>query len=513
MRGVIAAGSIPTAEAGAEVLAAGGNAVDAAMAAIMAVNAGEPTLTSLAAGGVMMHRDGATGAVTVVDCFADAPHLGADDVEGYDFRGIELDYGPVKQTFHIGAGSAAVPGILPGVFAASKRWGTLSLSDIVAPACRMLRAGARIGRGQAKLARLLEPILTLRPEARAIFAPDGEYLREGSIFKSPRLAETLEAMAAGGGAAWYAGELVPQMVRDFGPGAGGLFSDRDFEQYTVGFHTPLRIEWGGHTVNLMPPPAAGGTMIGLMLDLLDGALPDVRTRAGVRRLATAMAVADEARKDGAMALHDHRLPGWRARFQTLLADEHLPARRIPGGPPSTTHISVLDADGNACAVTFSHGESNGLLIGDTGIVMNNLLGEEDLHPDGFGVAPRGERLATMMSPTLVTSPDGDVVALGTGGANRIRTAILQALLRICGFDDPVEAAIRAPRMHFEGGRLSLETFDRAAPADTLLDLGVELARFPEPDLFFGGVHVARRRGDGRLSGAGDARRGGVCRVV
>ncbi len=510
MPGVIAAGSIPTAEAGAAVLAAGGNAVDAAVAACFAVNAGEPTLTSLAAGGVMMHRDGATGAVTVVDCFADAPPLRAEEVEGYDFDAIELDYGPVKQVFHIGAGSAAVPGILPGLLDAAERWGSLPLSDLVAPACRMLREGAIIGPAQARLARLLEPILVREAATRAIFAPGGRYLAAGHRFVNPALAETLEALAAGGGRAWYDAELCPAMARDFGPAAGGLFTAEACAGYRVELRDPLTVKWRGHTLHLMPPPAVGGGMIGLMLDLLsDGPPPDVRSAHGLRRLAAAMAVADGARRDAALG-PDAR-EALRRRFNGLVAGKApLGAPRMGGGPPSTTHVSAIDGAGNACAITFSHGESNGRLIGESGIVMNNLLGEEDLHPEGFGKAPVGERLATMMSPTLMQGPGGGLVALGTGGANRIRTALLQAVVRLAGFDDDVRAAIDAPRMHFEGGTLSLEVFEGHPP---LAGLAREVVEFAAPHLFFGGVHTARMAADGALDGAGDARRGGVCRVV
>lgn len=511
MRGVIAAGSIPTAEAGAAVLAAGGNAVDAAVAACFAVNAGEPTLTSLAAGGVMMHRDGATGAVTVVDCFADAPALTADALgEGYDFSGIELDYGPVKQVFHIGAGAAAVPGILPGLFLAASKWGALPLSELVAPACRMLRDGAVIGPAQARLARLLEPILTREPATRGIFAPKGRYVSAGDRFVNPALADTLEQMARGGGRDWYDRVLCPAMQADFGPAAGGLLTAEACAGYRVELRDPLTLDWRGHTVHLVPPPAAGGAMIGLMLDLLaDGPPPDVRTTLGLRRLAAAMTVADRARRDGALAAA-HR-DGQRRIFQGLVAGKGpLGVPRLDGGPPSTTHISAIDGAGNACAITFSHGESNGRLIGETGIVMNNLLGEEDLHPDGFGKAPKGERLATMMSPTLMQRGDGALVALGTGGANRIRTALLQVLARVAAFGEPIEAAITAPRMHFEGGTLSLEVFEGHPPLE---GLAREVVEFPAPHLFFGGVHTARLGADGGLDGAGDARRGGVCRVV
>jgi gamma-glutamyltranspeptidase len=156
MHGVIAAGSAPTAEAGAEILARGGNAVDAAVAACFATSAGEPTLTSLAGGGVMIHRDAKSGEVTICDFFSDAPRRLPQDVKNLDFRGVDIDFGPAKQQFHIGAGAAGVPGVVPGLCTALERWGSLPLSDVVAPACRFLREGVVLGPFQVRAAKLLE---------------------------------------------------------------------------------------------------------------------------------------------------------------------------------------------------------------------------------------------------------------------------------------------------------------------------------------------------------------------
>jgi len=185
-----------------------------------------------------------------------------------------------------------------------------------------------------------------------------------------------------------------------------------------------------------------------------------------------------------------------------------------GGPQSTIHVSVLDAEGNGAAVTFSYGEGNGHLIGDSGIMMNNLMGEEDLFPGGFHRWPVGTRLATMMSPTVVTNEAGDVLVLGTGGANRIRTALTQVISNIVDHGFSTAEAVHAPRVHFEAGVLNAEVFDRPDEGAAVGLLGAaEEVRFEQPNLFFGGVHMVRRRADGTFSGAGDHRRGGVCLIA
>lgn len=511
MKGAIAAGSAPTAEAGATILRAGGNAVDAAVAACFATAVGEPTLTSLAGGGVLIHRSAADGRVTVADFFADAPRLRASEVPKLDFVGVDLDFGPTTQRFHIGAGSAAVPGVIPGLCEVLERWGSLSLADAVAPACRMLREGRELGTFQGRAAKLLEPILTFSEGARRVFAPRGAMIAAGEPFRLPELAASLEALAQGDWRAWYEGVLGAAMLAQFGPERGGLLTARDLAEYRVSYREPLGVRYRGHDVLTMPPPAAGGTMIALMLALLEGVtLAPAGSVERIRTLACAMAVADRARSEGAAALEPERLAHWQRIFQAQHGSPLLTPSKSHG---STTHVSVLDAEGNAASVTFSYGEGNGHIIGESGIVMNNLMGEEDLHPAGFGTAPPGVRLPTMMSPTLLVSPDGALTVLGSGGANRIRTAIVQVVSLLAEGHDPASATA-APRVHYEAGVLNAETFDMPEDGIALQALAPEkLVRFPERSLFFGGVHLVKRSADGKLSGSGDPRRGGVCLIV
>jgi gamma-glutamyltranspeptidase/glutathione hydrolase len=228
-----------------------------------------------------------------------------------------------------------------------------------------------------------------------------------------------------------------------------------------------------------------------------------------------MATADAARKQGARALTDDGFSHWRRHFERLASSASLRACLADGGGSNdTTHVSAIDAAGNAAAVTFSYGEGNGHIIGDTGIMMNNLMGEEDLFPDGFGSAPPGQRLPTMMSPTIVLADNGDITVMGTGGANRIRTAIVQVISLLIDRGMAPNDAVAAARIHFEGGVLNAEVMDMPDRGAALATLDAhKLVRFPEHSLFFGGVHLVQRLADGTLRGAGDPRRGGVCVVV
>ncbi|MBW2456377.1 MAG: gamma-glutamyltransferase [Deltaproteobacteria bacterium] len=516
MHGIIACGSEPTAQAGAEILERGGNAADAAVAACFATATGEPTLTSLAGAGIMIYRSAATGEVTVCDFVSDTPRLG-HDVDGLDFFGVDLDFGATTQRFYIGAGSAAVPGAIPGLCEVLERWGTLSFAEVIAPACRLLREGVEIGEYQGRCAQLLTPILTHNEGGRAVFAPLGRMVQAGDHFALPQLADTLEAMAAVGWRKHYEQVLCKAMIDQFGPDVGGVLTPEDFASYRVRFREPLRLRYRDNTVLTVPPPAAGGPMIAMMLRLLEGVELGSLEPYGVehtRVMCHVMTVADEARSEGAEALTDRRFPHWQERLAELRRDEALAVPSRTGGPSSTTHVSVIDEQGNAAAVTVSYGEGNAFMIADSGIMMNNLMGEEDLFPDGFGSAPRGVRLATMMSPTMLLSDDGGVTVLGTGGANRIRTAIVQVVSWLTDYGWSAERATSAPRMHYEDGVLHVEVGEMADDGDALTALGAkQLVRFPTHSLFFGGAHLARRSGDGALDGAGDPRRGGTCRIV
>jgi gamma-glutamyltranspeptidase/glutathione hydrolase len=461
----------------------------------------------------MIHRDAKTGKVMVCDFFADAPRLLPNEVDLLDFRSVDIDFGPATQRFFIGAGAAAVPGVLPGLCTALERWGSLPLRDVIAPACRFVREGVALGPYQGRAMRMLEKILTDSPAGRQVFTRGGELLRAGDVFFLPELADSLETMATRGWREWYR-ELGGAMLAQYSPAKGGLLTQADLDSYRVIMREPLELVYRDMRVLTNPAPAAGGPMIALMLQLLeDSAFADAAPGSNehARYLCCAMAAADEARLKG---LGGVDLTTVKQRFGELLRAPALSQPPAAKGPSSTTHVSVIDAQGNAAAVTFSFGEGNGSMVGHTGIMMNNLMGEADLHPAGFGKSPAGERLSTMMSPTLLIDGSGGITVLGTGGANRIRSAIVQVVSLLVDRRYDAERAVAAPRLHYEDGVLNAEVMDMHDSGASLALLGPkELVRFEERNLFFGGVHLVRRSHDGALSGAGDPRRGGAFRKV
>ncbi len=499
MRGVVAAGHPLTAEAGVSALREGGNAVDAAVCAALASFAVESPLTGFGAGGFMMVHDGSADDVALIDFFVSAP--GRDGVE----RRAELVPVPVHfdrettQTFYVGPASCGVPGTAVGLEEALRRYGSASLGDLVGPAVRLAREGAPVNAEQAYILDILEPIHGRLEGTRELYAPEGRTLREGECFRFPELAEALERFGAEGSAPFRDGD-VAAALSSFVLDHGGALGPSDLARYEAITRAPVRARFRGTEVLTNPPPSSGGILIAFCLGLLER----LGETSGPGRLVAAMGAANDARgEEFAEALYMEGL-------ETSMLDPaglDLAAGDLLG---STTHISVLDADGMCANVTCSNGSGSGVLVPGTGVILNNMLGEEDLNPLGFHRTEPGRRVTSMMSPTVVLR-DGEIaLGLGSAGSNRIRSAILQTIVRVVEQGMGAEEAVRAPRLHFEGGLVQAEPgIDEAALA-RLEAAGVPVARRPQINLFFGGVQaVARDPSSGALSGGGDPRRGGA----
>jgi gamma-glutamyltranspeptidase/glutathione hydrolase len=494
--GVAAAGHPVTAQAAVEVMAEGGNAFDAACAAMLAACVAEPVLASPGGGGFLMAQPAGEQA-TLYDFFAQTPRA-KRPVDELEFTAIQADFGPATQEFHIGAGAAATPGFVPGLFAVHGDLGNLPMHRVAQPAIRAAREGVPILPMQAYIATIVAPILLASAPARALFAPSGSLRQAGDVFANADLADTLAALAEGGPDYFIDGAAGQAMIAQ-AEAFGGHLTVEDLRGYQVARRAPLEWTHHGHRLSLNPAPAASGPLIALALAFAekDDRAPDAA------RLAQIMADVNTARPRLLENLHDGTAPEAVVAQIAALAG-HQPAYR------GTTHISVIDADANAASVSISNGEGNGHIVEGCGFMLNNMLGEEDLHPAGFHAWTPDTRLSSMMAPTIITAPDGGLTALGTGGSNRIRSAILQVALNLIDRDMAIAEAVAAPRLHVEKcGAVSFE--DMLAPDERtgLLAAFPQAQPWPERNLFFGGVHAAARWAGGALEGAGDPRRGGV----
>jgi gamma-glutamyltranspeptidase/glutathione hydrolase len=529
MKGVVAAGHPLTAEAGAQVLREGGNAVDAAVAAVLASFAVESPLTGFGAGGFMtIHgtrprptpsdrasdrasrsdfREGAgaeEGVGTVlIDFFVSAP--GKDAVE----RRAELVAVPVHfdeetvQTFYVGPASCGVPGTAAGLELALARFGSVPLADLVGAGVHLAREGAPINAEQAYILDILWPIHRRLEGTRDLYAPVGRPLGEGDLFRFPELAEALERFGAEGAEPFYRGE-VAAALSDFVVEHGGSLGPTDLATYEAIERRPIRTAFRGTEVLTNPPPSSGGILIAYVLGLLDR----LGERSGPEQLVAAMDAANLARgEEFAEALYGEGVEA------TLLDPTRLDLKAgdLLG---STTHISVLGADGMCASVTCSNGSGSGVLVPGTGVILNNMLGEEDLNPLGFHAIAPGRRVPSMMAPTVVLR-DGEIeLGLGSAGSNRIRSAIVQTIVRAVEEGMGAGDAVRAPRLHFEQGMVQAEPGIDEEPLARIEQRGVPVLRRPRINLFFGGVQaVARDPDSGELTGGGDPRRGGAVAVA
>jgi len=484
--GVVAAGHPLTASAGAEILRAGGNAVDAALAAMLTSFVAEPLLTGLGAGGFMLVAP-ADGEPVLLDFFVEAPGRGADLSARAPLIAVDVSFGDAVQVFHVGAASCGTYGMPAGLAAAVEMFGRAPLAELTAPAARLARAGVRVAPMQAYLYALLAEINAATPAGRARYLPDGRPPREGDLVTDPDLADALDRFGADGAAPFYTGDVAAAVV-DVVRGQGGLLGAPDLAAYRVIQRAPLRVPYRDVTVCLNPPPSAGGTLLGRALTELGRAPapPDAQA------LVAAMAAAERARTpEFLVGLTD--------------SDDAVDVARA-NRLGSTTHVSVLDADGWACAVTSSNGEGSGVVVPGTGIHLNNVLGEEDLSPFGFHQQRPGVRLPSMMAPTAVLRDGVAELVAGSAGSNRIRSAVLQVIVNVLERGMTAQEAVDAPRLHLDGSEIYAE------PGVDVAATGLPVTTFRAPNLFFGGCQaVARHRATGALLGGADARRGGAVR--
>jgi gamma-glutamyltranspeptidase/glutathione hydrolase len=519
MRGAVAAGHTLTAEAGAEVLREGGNAVDACIAAACMSWVTEHSLTSPGGGGFLLVRTSA-GKVSLRDFFVAIPGYGLDrparEMEAVD---VEFDRG-ATQIFRIGAASVGVPGAIAGLEAAHRAYATLPWRRLLEPAIAVAREGHELSRPQAYLHAILDVILRRTENGREIFGPEGVRLVAGDRLVMPDLAATLEELAENGAAGFYGGELG-RRVCAYVRAEGGSLTEEDLARYRVISRRPIRSTFGGHEFVSNPPPSSGGLLIAYALQLVShlGVGGPAGSAEAISRLAEVMR--EQTRARGGSFTSDLYRGGLASR---LFAGVDSAAERIetqeagrpePAGAPGTTHISAVDAAGNAASLTASNGSGAGVIVPGTGIHLNNMLGEYDLNPVGrrTQAGAVGRRLTSMMAPSLVLDDGRPRLVVGSAGSVRLRGAILQIVLNVALHGMDVGTAIASPRVHLEEPHLHCEGGSDRAELDRLEQWGYELVRWRRRNLYFGGAAAVELREDGSLDAAGDPRRGGNGIVV
>jgi gamma-glutamyltranspeptidase/glutathione hydrolase len=520
MRGAVAAGHPLTAQAGARILEQGGNAVDACIAAGFVSWVTESPLTGPGAGGFMLVHRAADRSDRLLDFFVAIPGRGADTAEPSAMDEIEVPFDEhTLQLFRIGGASCGVPGAVAGLGEAHRLYGRMPWPELIAPAARLARDGIELNPQQAFLHTILDVPLRAEPEGRRIYG-DRAPLAAGGRLAMTDLADTLELLGVEGAIAFYRGPLARSLswtVRE----RGGLLTEEDLAEYRVIRRRPVRVPYRGLEFVSNPPPSSGGILIAFALRILDrlgsagapGSVEAVAALAEVMRETTLARGAGFQRNLYRGGLADRLLaePAVEAAARRTRSGGPAAARE-PAGAPSTTHISVIDAAGNAASLSASTGCGSGVIVPGTGVHMNNMLGETDLNA-GERRGGVGRRLTSMMAPSIVVSEGRPRLVVGSAGSIRLRAAILQIVVNVIGHGLPVDQAISRPRIHLEGERLNLEGGIDPAVADALEEQGYDVVRWNDLNLYFGGASAVALEEDGRLEAAGDPRRGGAGLVV
>lgn len=490
----ISTGHELTTETAYEILKAGGNAVDAAIAAFMVAWVAEPCMASGGAGAfanVYAHD----GRAWLYDFFAQTPSS-KQTAGKVDFFPVEVDFGDTTEEFHIGKGSNGVPGSIAGIFAMHEHLGSMPMKDLVQPAIQAAKEGVVINNFQDYDIKLLAPILKHANECKDAFFPNGELISKGQTLRLPELADFLDYMSREGADAFYKGEIAAKIEADHQNG-GGFLTRADLENYKVIIRKPLSYSYKGKTILTNPFPSIGGSIIVLLLDYLADGIEHPLGEQHLMRWYSAM----KDLRDAGMSLS--------ALAQQLKKVLQVP-KNYSNKHGSTSHLNVVDAKGNAVSLSMTIGEGSGYFVPGTGIHLNNMLGESALLPNGFHSWYPNTRLSSMMAPTIVLDEKKQVeIVLGSGGASRIPSAIAQVLNYLIDYELSLEDAVNYPRVHLGHGIFNVEHgFSSSLQHGDFPD---QKLFWNSKSLFFGGVHTICRKGN-TYQAVGDDRRDGVAQV-
>jgi gamma-glutamyltranspeptidase/glutathione hydrolase len=455
----IAAGHPATAEAGVAILRQGGNAADAAVAAVLVSCVAETVMTGIAGGGHAIWWDAGEREARLLDFFVAVPGLG-DPRTPSPLVELEIAFGEQPVPYAVGIATCGIPGVPAGLDALWRRYGSLPWDALCEPAIALARVGVAMPLAHTTCLAMLEPVFTLREGAR-IYAPGGSLLRAGDRLEQPGLVRALELLAAEGAASFYRGTISQELLALVDE-RGGLVTTADLDAYEARWERPVACELAGMRL------ATRGDLAGVA--------ETVRLLPRLRELDPAARALALVRVIAAADVWGH-----------------------------TTNLSVVDAEGNGCVVTTSLGLGSGDWLPGLDVHLNSMLGEKELIVEPL--VP-GERMHSMMAPTIAFDAGGLVLAAGSAGGSRLRSALVQVLAGILDEGlDPVSAVTR-PRLHVSGSLVHAEPGVGEDVLATLQADGYEVRRWPSLHHFFGGTSVV-----GRTGAAADPRRDGAAHTL
>jgi gamma-glutamyltranspeptidase/glutathione hydrolase len=507
MRGVVSSGHPLTSKAASEMFSHGGNAFDAVIAAGFASVVAEPSLTSFGGGGFLLTHSEKEKKDTLFDFFVNTPGHGLNTHLAPEMHAVPIRFPGCTQIFHTGHASVAVPGMLKGLLHAHKTLSTLPLNKVLAPALSYLENGVEVNKRQAIFLGLLEPIMTASEYGKEVYLINGRYAKLGDRLFNPELQDFIKCLALEN-SDFYSGTTADGLAAEMSR-YNGMVTVEDLKEYSVFEREPLRITYRDREILTNPPPSTGGVLLALGLYLLEKIDMGTLSSESETFLVTLIELMKEMsrlnpQKDSSLIFYPLINSISSPVFESFLKNI---SDKVPVSTKGTTHISVIDEQGNAASMTNSNGSGSGCYIPGTGIMLNNMMGEDDLHPGGFHSSPPGKRVSSMMIPTIVMKEGRVDCALGSGGSKRIRTAVLQALINIIDFSLSLEESIESSRIRFEDNIVQVEP---GYPEDLIEKLRkhYDVNAWDVKDMYFGGVHCV----NSNMQGWGDSRRGGSTSV-
>jgi gamma-glutamyltranspeptidase/glutathione hydrolase len=470
-------------EIGRDVLRAGGNAVDAAVAVGFALAVVHPEAGNIGGGGFMVIRT-ADGEVRSLDYRETAPGRATRDMY------LDPNGEPTERsvTGHLAAG---VPGAVAGLTAAHQQLGRLPFDSVIGPAIRLARDGFVVDEYRSESIRSDSARLSSFPASLATFLPGGAPPAPGSRLVQPELAITLEAIGRDGAAGFYQGIVADLIVGEMERG-GGLISHADLAGYRAIWREPITIHYRGHTVYSMPPASSGGVTMGEILNIMEGydPLPPFGTPALMHREAEAMRRAFTDRNQHLGDPDFVRNPierllskEYAATLRSGIGERATPTPRFDpaaAGGSSTTHYSVVDAEGNAvsCTTTLNDSYGSAVTVTGAGFLLNDEMDDFATAPgkpnmyglvqgEANAIAP-GKRMLSAMTPSIVLDPSGKLyMVVGTPGGPRIITMVYHVISNVIDHRMVLPEAVTAPRMHHQALPDSLQAEDDGFTTTTL----------------------------------------------
>jgi len=491
------------AEAARELAAAGGNAVDCALAAALLTMNTEPGVCALAGSAfITIWPEG--GDPVTIDGNVAVPGAGLAAAErGLGAVGVSIDYGGGIETL-VGPGSVSIPGSLAAIEYAWKKYGAASWEAIFAPTIRATREGFPLSAACRYYLGYSGDSIFDRSEDghNALHHDDGSLRDAGSTIVIPHLSDTLEAISREGARLFYEGELG-HIISDHCRAGGGMLTRKDLSSYRAIERQPLIADIGGWSIATNPAPAVGGAVLSAMLLSCSDLQPHLWNRETLQHLIRTQQACLDFRMRNLDLAED--IEAESARLLESARSGQLISRWTSA---STVHTSVVDNSGTGCAITASSGYGSGEMPESTGLWLNNCLGEIELNRRGLDAGPVGSRLPSNMAPSVARN-SGSVLAVGSPGADRITTALQQFLINYLLFEMPLEKAIAHPRVHVDTSGAELRLM--AEPGLDLPDTDLLLNEYPRITMYFGGVGAAVYDDETGLACAADPRReGGTC---